>query len=428
MVNRFCCGYSGWLLGLLLMMALPVMAEPLLLEQAVAIVEKSNPGLAAIKARAEALAALPDQAGALPDPRLSLNLVNMPLDTFSFTQEGMTQLQIGFSQALPYPGKLGLQSQVARHEALAAEAEVAEKRLQLLRDVKNVWWNLFYLDHALATVEENQSLLDQFVGLAETRYQVGQGLQQDVLLAQLALSRLSDGAIRLHSLRQRESIRLNLLLDQPPSTLIQLPETATESLPKLLPLEQLLANAEQTRPLLSAQQQRVDAARNRHQLARKEQSPDFMLGAVYGLRSGENPDGSERADFASILFSMNLPIYSDSKQARLADQRNAEWIQQRFQMHEQHNQVAAEVSQAVSDYVQAGEQVLLYRDEIIPQALQTVEAMLAGYQVGKVDFHGVVQSQTTLHDYQTQYWKALSMANQALAALMAAVGEEQVYE
>ncbi|HHJ80636.1 MAG TPA: transporter, partial [Candidatus Tenderia electrophaga] len=85
-------------------------AVPLALDQAVAEALRANPGLAAIEARAKALAEIPDQSEALPDPVLSVNIANLPLDSFSFTQEGMTQFQVGITQALPYPGKLALRS------------------------------------------------------------------------------------------------------------------------------------------------------------------------------------------------------------------------------------------------------------------------------------------------------------------------------
>lgn len=398
------------------------------LEAAVAMVVSENPGLAAIQARATALAKLPEQADALPDPRLSVNLLNMPLDSFSFSQEPMTQFQVGISQALPYPGKLRLRAESARHEAGAAEADVAEKRLQLVRDVRTVWWNLFYLDRAVETVEKNYALLTQFVSIAETRYQVGQGLQQDVLLAQLELSKLRDARIRLLQLRNTETIRLNLLLNRPSDQAVRLADQVMEDLPPLARAADLQQRARERRPLLSAQQQRTEAAQRRLELAHKDYAPDFMLGAVYGFRDGDNPDGSRRADFGSILFSMNLPLYSGSKQDQTVDQRNAEWLQKKYELHEQGNQIGAEVSQAITDYQRAAEQLLLFRQEIIPQARQTVDAMLGGYQVGKVDFLNLVRSQTTLYDYETQYWKALSAANQALARLMAAVGEENIYE
>ncbi len=403
-------------------------AEVLSLKRAVAEALESNPGLAAIEARAKALAEIPDQAGALPDPRLSINLVNLPLDSFSFTQEGMTQFQVGYVQSLPYPGKLGLRSEAASQEARAAEADVSERQLQLVRDVKTVWWNLYFMDRALEVIARNRVLLRQFVNVATTRYQVGQGLQQDILLAQLELSALSDNSIRIHNMRENEVARLNVLLDHPVAKNIELAVTVDEKLPALLDVETLQQRAERSRPSLAAQSERMGAARSRVDLAKKEYAPNFKLGAVYGLRSGSNPNGGSRADFGSIMFSMSLPVFSSSKQDRAVDQRNAEWLQKKYQLQDQRNRVASQVQQAMIDYRRMGERTKLFQQEIIPQARQTVDAMLAGYQVGKVDFLNLVRSQTTLYNYETQYWKALSAANQAVARLVAAIGEEKIYE
>ncbi len=405
--------------------------EPLSLDGAVAAALSTNPGLAAIEARVEALAEIPDQFEALPDPVLSVNLLNLPLDSFSFTQEGMTQLQVGIVQALPFPGKLALRSQVAQHQVGAAEADVAERRLQLARDVKTVWWNIFYLDRALEVIARNQVLLKQFVNVAETRYTVGRGLQQDILLAQLELSKLSDSKIRVENRRENEVIRLNLLMNHPAANPLQLPREVDERLPEPVSSSTLLERAKTTRPKLQAQIERMGAARSRVELEKKGYAPNFKVGAMYGLRGGSNPDGSSRSDFGSIVFSMNLPIYTGSKQDRAVDQRNAEWIEQKYQLHDQQNQVASQVQQAITDYRRGGEQTRLFQQEIIPQARQTVDAMLAGYQVGKVDFLSLIRAQTTLYDYETQYWKALSAANQAMARLIAAVGdlnEEAIYE
>ncbi len=416
---------------LVVVLIVPVLAQaqaPLLLEAAVAEALAENPNLSVIEARAEALAQVPDQVETLPDPVLSINLANLPLDSFSFTQEGMTQFQVGIAQALPYPGKLALRADAARQQAKAVVFDLEERRLQLAGDVKTVWWNLFYLDRALEVVARNQVLLAQFVNVAETRYTVGRGLQQDILLAQLELSKLDDNKIRLQRLRDNQVIRLNILMNRPVDTVIELPSSVGESLPLLKNSAQLQQQAEVARPGLAAQSERMGAARSQIDLAKKEYGPNFNVGAVYGLRSGNNPDGSSRADLASIRFSMNLPLYTGSKQDRAVDQRNAEWMAQKYRFQDQRNQVALQVQQAVTDYRRAGEQVMLFRQEIIPQARQTVDAMMAGYQVGKVDFLNLVRSQTTLYNYETQYWNALSAANQALARLVAAVGEENVYE
>jgi len=80
--------------------------EELSLEQAASVAMKKNPGLAAIRARYEAIAAIPTQQSSLPDPVLVPGAVNMPVDTFNLDQENMTQMQIGLSRKFPFPGKL----------------------------------------------------------------------------------------------------------------------------------------------------------------------------------------------------------------------------------------------------------------------------------------------------------------------------------
>lgn len=400
--------------------------KTLLIEDAVAMALVDNPGLAAMKVRAKALAAVPSQKGSLPDPRLFLNAMNLPLDSFDFTQEGMTQLQVGFSQMLPFPGKLALRAAAAEHESAAARWEADEMRLKLLRDVKTVWWNLYFTDRALEIVARNKELLRQFVAVAQTKYKVGKGLQQDVLLAQLELSKLHDKTISLRGMRRNQAARLNALLDQPTDRPVQLPQRVTERLAQISGEERLLALAAESRPMLAARQSKIDAARARLGLAKKGYSPDFMLGAAYGYRGGENMNGSDRADFLTVMFSMNLLIYTGSRQDKAVDQRTRQVLQSQYRLDDARGMVAAEVSRALADYQSSREHVNLFKQGIIPQAGQTVASMLAAYQVNKVDFLNLVRAQITLFNYETGYWKALSQGNQALARLAAAVGKQRL--
>ena len=197
MINRIL------IMSILLLFSLQLSAKPLnknnadsveiLTEQsAIALALEGNPNLAQMQARYEALKNIPSQVGTLADPILSLGAVSFPTDSFERNQEGMTQLQIGFSQALPFPGKLSLKAEAAEFEAKAAYFDVAEMRLLLAKNISHKWWQMFYLDRAIVTVDKNQALLRQFIEVAETKYTTGKGLQQDVLLAQLELSKLID--------------------------------------------------------------------------------------------------------------------------------------------------------------------------------------------------------------------------------------------
>jgi len=402
----------------------------LFIEDAISTAVEGNPSLAEMQARYEALAEIPSQLGTLPDPVLSLNAMNLPTDTFNVGQEPMTQMQVGISQIFPFPGKLALKEGASEYEALAAGFSVDEVQLQLIRNVRSSWWQLYFLDRSLEIVDSNQDLLRQFIEVAKTKYEVGDGLQQDVLLAQLELSKLIDQKIKLRAVRRNQAIQLNVLMDAPPNDAVVLPPKVSMDMPEITDENILYERAENVRPLLKQKENDIHAAQSRLELARKEYYPDFKLGVAYGNRSGDNPLplGGSRSDFLSVMFSFNLPIYSKRKLQRAVSQRSLELQKRRHSLRDEWGVVRSEISSATTDYLEAKELFALFEGGIIPQARQTVASMLAGYQVNEVDFLNLVGSQVTLLNYEVQYWKALTKANQALARLDAAVGEESVNE
>lgn len=399
----------------------------LTLQAATELAVKDNPDLAQIQARAKAMAAIPAQEGALPDPQISINALNLPVNTFNLHQEDMTQLGGGISQAIPFPGKLALREQAAAFEAEAASQNVTEARWRLLSEVKTIWWLIYYLDRTLQITDSNYALLQQFVEIARTKYEVGEGLQQDVLLAQLELSKLIDQQLMLKASRRNAAASLNALLDKPANSEVRLPETVALQLPSLKQEILLYQQAETSRAILEGNQLGINAAQSRLDLAKKGYLPDFTVDASYGARA-DTPSGSQRANMLSLNLSINVPIFAAQKQAKAVDQRNSELMQEKYALQDEWNKVRSQITQGYNDYQRAKDQVVLFETGIVPQARQTVASMLAGYQVNKVDFLNLVRSQITLFEYETQYWKAFSEANQSLAQLSAAVGKEEVYE
>lgn len=391
---------------------------------------RGNPNLAKMQARYEALAEIPSQLGALPDPMVSFNAMNFPADTYDRDKEAMTQLQLGISQVFPFPGKLSLKEEAAEYDAKAAGHSVNELRLQLIKNVKSKWWQLHYMDRALETVNRNQDLLRQFITIAKTKYETGKGLQQDVLLSQLELSKLMDQNIRLQAIRRNQAIQLNILMDRPANNPISLPDKASKVMPGLIDESALYQLAATTRPRLKQVETHIDAAQSRLDLARRGYYPDFKLGVTYGDRAGDNPQprGGARADFVSVMVGVKVPLYAGQKQAKAVSQKSLELQKNRYELLDERGRVSAEIATAVTDYRRAKQQFSLFGSGIVPQAQQTVQSMLAGYQVSEVDFLNLVRSQMTLLNYELQYWKALSDARQALARLEAAVGEGNIYE
>jgi outer membrane protein TolC len=393
--------------------------------QTIALAE--NPGIAEMQARYEALQEVVPQQGSLPDPVVSFGAMNFPWDEFDRNQEPMTQLQLGVSQAFPFPGKLDLREDIALFEATAASYSLAEVSLNLSKDVSLAWWELYFLDRSLDTVQKNLTLLRQFVDIATTKYEVGQGLQQDVLLAQLELSKALDNEIRINAMRDRGRIKLNLLLGRAPEIPVMLPGELAEPPQPIDDEAVLYQRAEDARPILAQREAIIDASGQRLELAKKDYYPDFKVGVTYGNRD-EDQMGRSRQDFLSVMLSVNVPLYAGTKQDRAVQQRTRELARSRYALTDTKNLVRASIAEALTDYRRSFEQEALFNGGIVPQARQTVESMIAGYQVDKVDFLNLVRSQITLFNYELQYWKSYTEVNQALARLQAAVGEESIYE
>ena len=417
---------TGWLLPALLSLTTAAIATPLTLKQAEQLALEDNPGLHAQGQQAEAMRAIPAQVGSLPDPTLSLNALNLPVDSFSTSQENMTQMQVGLSQALPFPGKLGLRQQAAEELAAAAGSDTKEFRLLLLSHVRMRWWNLAYLERALVTVQSNQTLLRHLVRVAESKYKTGGGLQQDVLLAQLELSKLLERQLSLKSDRVREQAELNRLLGRNSAMPIALPESLPEHDTAPVDIAGLKVWAEEHRPLLTGFERRIAAADAMVSLAEKDYYPDFKLGAAYGFRQGINPvNRQSRLDLASLSLSMNVPFNIGGKQDSALDQRRAEKEQARLSRQDAVNRVHAEIDIAAAELAMTLEQLSLFRHGIIPQARQTTASMLAGYQVNKVDFLNLIRARLNEFNNDIQYWHLYARAGQAMARLAAASGKEQ---
>jgi cobalt-zinc-cadmium efflux system outer membrane protein len=401
----------------------PLADEPALsLQQSVEQALSGNPSIAEIKSRAEAMAAIPSQEGALPDPTLNFGMLNVPTRSFNLQKEDMTMIEVGLSQTIPFPGKLALKEKAAEHEALAAASSVEDARLRLARDVKKAWWRLFYYDHALSVTEDAERFFQQLVDVAQVKYQVGQGNQQDVLMAQLELSKLKDEKLELAGMRHTENIQFNVLLNRERETPVRILRQEGNKLPELTDAA-LQEQAMRSNPLFAQHNNMLDAARTKVELANKDFYPDLTVGSSYAFRQNA-PDGVVRSDFLSVNLSINLPIYAQQKQAKAVDQRRSELLREQYSAQDEHNKIHGEIAAKAAEYRHDKDRLALFEHEIIPQAEQTVRSLMAGYQVSKADFSDLLRSQMTLFQYQSQYWQALARSQQVLAELTALVGEE----
>ena len=252
----------------------------------ISIALENNPALLEAQNKIKVSKEIPPQAGSLDDPILRFGLSNLPVDTFAFDEHVGTTKDITISQKLPFPGKLGLRTDMANKNVGIAEETYDDLKLRIIRDVKRSYFELCFVLAAIEITKQNKGLLEQFVTIAETKYSVGKGIQQDVIKAQVELSKNMDELIDLKKRKETEKGKLNTLMDLLPQSPLVIPHGITKSSFNYK-IEELQSLAEEHRPVL----EQIRLSKERYQIARKLAKKDYYRRtyAVPGIASPHIP-------------------------------------------------------------------------------------------------------------------------------------------
>ncbi len=375
----------------------------------------NNPRLKAFRFQAIADSLKIPQAGALPDPMVSLNLLNLPLDNFVFDQEPMSGKQLVVKQSFPFFGKLGLKEEIARENSRVTQANYEELKSQLFRNIKQIYYDLFYTDEAISTTQKNFSLITEFVNIAEKKYSVGKGLQQDVLKAQVELSKMSERLIVLKQKREQLEANLNKLLNRPVQQSVS--KTKKPLLPvKVYDWKDLEQSTAKQRALLKAWRLRIEQRKAQSNLAKKSYLPDFSVFMAYTQRDILQ-SGMGGVDFLSGGISFNVPLYFWKKQDKRVQEKEIAQKQAEAAYLNIHNQVNAALDNTLTAMDKNTKLLDLYSTGIIPQAAQSLQSAMIGYQTDKVDFLTLINNQKTLFNFELEYSRILSAYQKNLAEL-----------
>ncbi|HET9063404.1 MAG TPA: TolC family protein [Candidatus Binatia bacterium] len=248
------------------------------------------------------------QAGALPDPVLTLGIQN---DSFNEIQIGDMETsfyQIMVSQGLPWPGKRGLRTDVARLTAEQAAAAVSRTRLTSEAEVRRRYVDLLLVRDRLALLGRLDALWEKSAGVARARYESGGAAQSDVLRSQLEINRLRQRRAALGAQERTTIQTLNRLRARPFDEFITTTRSVRDlGVPELPSLDAAIAGAVETSPELALSRMGVSRAEKMMALARRERFPDV------NLNLGVMPRG-ELDPMWLAGVSVPLPIWSHRKQ------------------------------------------------------------------------------------------------------------------
>lgn len=387
--------------------------DTLRLAEVVAEARQANAMLQAARYAADAAAERVPQAGALPDPMLTLGLRNRPVHGFG-ADEPMTMNSIGGSQRFPWPGKLGFSEERAGHLALASELEADEMEAALLARVTAVYFRLAFMDRALDIMDETRNLLRDLLEVTNAKYSVGTGLQQDILQAQVAIARMTADITVVQQNRVATAARLNALLGRPATVSV-----GTLELPRPVEVpptvEGLMRVAAENRPAIRAARERVLAAEAGYRAARRDVYPDFTVGLGYGQRP-------QFDDMVTIEIGISLPLWARSRQLPRRREMQAMQSMEEARALDLHNETFARLTELRASAVRARDLSRLYATSIVPQARAAVESSLSAYRVGGVDYMSLLSNQMTVNQFEIERVRLAAEYHESVAEIEALTG------
>ncbi len=384
---------------------------------------QNNDELQSLQDKVSALYEEAPYAGSLENPRLGLGLANVPVDTFDLDQEAMTQKQIFISQKIPWFGKLDLAQQIAELNAMEQHALFRAKQLEIVRRLAQSWYDLDFIEHSLETNYQLEQMVTQLLRVAEVRYSTGKGLQQDILSAQVQLSKIFDERIGLQRNKQLlyTSISKALNSEQPyhrTDPLEPPPEITDAPSREKLTIKALAGN-----PLLQAKKIAVHKAEAKVKLADKAYNPDMDLRLGYGQREDDPVSGNSRADFFSASVTFSLPLWQSSRQDskfKAMQKRNSAAQKSLSSLQKI---IPHQIDAFVTEITAAQENHILFKTALTLQAEQLAESSLASYSVGKVDFDIMLNARIKTLRYQLQSKKYRYQVLKKMAELKELAGE-----
>lgn len=389
-------------------------AERISLEALVAHTRTHNPEIQAAGQRSRAAQARPSQAGSLPDPMIEWAYHNEPITPFTLGKSDFSFLQFGVSQEVPFPGKLGLREDIAARDAEREGQALRATTLSVIARLTGAYADLVFTHQALDILQRNKGFLQDLQKSAEARYQVGQGIQQDVVKAQVEVSLLTSRLIQFERKREGLSATINGLLNRPPFAPLGTPEPLQKS--RFTPtLEEVRELALTHSPDLRGAE--ITIARNELNLslAQREYYPDLVFKAAYVNKAARLPEWE-------VGVGVKVPLYFWRKQ-RYGVLEAAESAGEARSTRQ--NAMQTLLARVKDFYVQArtAEQlVTLYQTTIIPQSHLSLESASAGYTVGKVDFLTLLNNIIVLREAELSSEEQLAEFEKSVAQLEEIVG------
>ena len=388
---------------------LPLRAtNALTLNEAIGIALAQNPELRASASRVDAAAGRAYQAKLWTNPELELSAEEWPTSRGrGFSDAKQT---IGVAQALPFPGKKSLDRRIGNAGVKLSEAELALRRVELVRNVKAAFFQVIAAERLVAAAGELVKVAESSSDAARKRVEAGATSDQEQLRAEIQLEQTKTDLVEF----QREVVAARqgfvTLLGRPELRDAPLSGSLSESANTAL-LEQGPERWLPTHPSAFGARTARERAELELRRARLEPFPDVKMG-VAGGRLGETDES-----IVELRFSLPIPLIDRAKGKKQEARANLSIAEAELASIEQ--RLLREWGIASQRLRAAIDQATNYRERILPKAEKALELVRGGFEQGKFGFIDLLDTQRTTAEARLAYQQKLLELNIAQAELEA---------
>ena len=347
------------------------------------IAQEKNPELKAIQEKLKSYQYKKQFEGSLDDPVVSISINDIQLfnEPFNRTIEPMQNIMFGFSQKIPYSGKLDLKKEIVQKIYDSTYYQLLSKELKIKRDIYNLSYSIWDIQEKLKIIDQYKQIVEQTIDLSNTLYAVGKSTQGDVLNAQVYYTQLLEKEIFLKNLKKQKLAQLKKVVNESVEN-VEIRPSKPEQVLNLTFLEQKL---EQNNPEIYSIKKMIEKEDSAFKLAKKDYYPDFKMFFNYAYRQSFY-------DYISFGVAFNIPLWKKKRQDNKVLEVKYKKLSVQKQLEDKILSLKSKLEEQFYKCQSSKETYDLFENLLETQTEKNFEAVVSEYEVGKKNMLDVLNA------------------------------------
>ncbi|MGC9328368.1 MAG: TolC family protein [Candidatus Hinthialibacter sp.] len=326
----------------------------------------------------------------------------------------------------PYPGAISLKGELVREQVRIAELDWQKILREKIVDAGMHFYDYQYFVLAENTIQENISLVENFLKVVVNQVSAGMGTQADIIKVQTELERQKNMLEDFQSKQQALIAQINALINRDPNEKPGALQHFNDSSVSIS-TEELMDLAMKNRQEILTQKSKVARTSIAIRMGEVMNRPSASQGYSQ-LERGMKPDASvaESSMSFGLMTKTNVrPSYAQAESYLMEMRQRLEAERSTLEQVIQDTQALARSS--LEDMNIAKREVSLIDDIVLPQNRSAYNATLGYYQSGDSSFLDLLDAERELIRARLDSHNAHRSLNQSILRLTAVVGRISHY-